>query len=348
MKQKRNKTKNLCFFTAALLFILLIIFSSDVKKAAYDSLKNCAENIVPPLFPALILSSFMTSIGLPKIIKKLFGFPVKRLYGLSENCTEAVLFGSAAGFPSGVKIAVQLYREGKISEKDAVRAALLTVNPGIVYTVTAVGGMIFGSIKTGIMLYISVLSSQTLCAVLTKRKRSENIIIKTSENIDFDFSSALTSSVSRSVTACISMSSWIILFGAFSAIVNNFTLQFNLQQSRLFTEVTDAVSYSLYRNSPEMCAFALGFGGICIFLQLLPELHELGIKPFLYFAYRFMNGGFAWLFMTVLQKLFASEALAVFAEYPVTPIHSSFTCMLSLTFLCIIFMFGIANRFEIC
>ena len=349
MDKKTYKPKNSIYFLAAgMIFILTAIYGSEVKQAVKNALAFCAENMVPPLFPALFLTSFMTSAGIPERLKKILALPAKHIFGLPESCVEVVLMGLTAGYPAGTKAAAQLLREKKVSIEYASRAAAATVNPGLIYTVTAVGANMFGSAKIGVMLYFSVLSAQLAVAFFTKKKRSAPGKIS-AEYEHFRFSTALTTAVSNAANACISMSSWIAVFNVLTVFVNKISLQLIKNSWMLLSEITGAVSYSLYKNSPELCAFSLAFGGICIFCQLLPELESLGVGAGEYFFDRTLTGLLSMTVMRLLRIIFPS---AVAVSLPLCQNTAVLTQTaangLSLIFLSVIFMYAIANRFGIC
>lgn len=345
---KSKLKSNAVFFCTAALFALLIIKSSEVKAAVTQVFTGCARNIIPPLFPALALSGFMSLNGLPGTLRKTVGAAARTLLGISPDCTGAVVFGAAAGYPAGVKTAVQLFAGGRADKDSCARAAALFVNPGVVFTVITVGRQMCGSALTGVLLYTSVLLAQFLTGIIT-RKPIKNNTIKTETVSSEDYGQNLINAVNTAVSSCVSITAWITLFGAAQALVKLLPLRRFDGVLSLTSEVTQAVSYSLYTNSLPKCAFALGSGGLCVVCQLMPDIKKLGIPLRRFLFYRLFIGALSAVITKLALFLFPAAVTtgsvsAVFALSQ-TPSPRGF---FSLLFLCVIFMFSIANRLESC
>ena len=52
----------------------------------------------------------MNEIKIPDFILRFVKLPMNKLFGLSENCFQAILTGLTGGYPVGVKNAVALYK----------------------------------------------------------------------------------------------------------------------------------------------------------------------------------------------------------------------------------------------
>ena len=67
------KIKNAVIGTATILYlILLIILAKDVGAAVINSLKVCIETIIPSLYAFMIISGFIVSSSLYKVLGKPF------------------------------------------------------------------------------------------------------------------------------------------------------------------------------------------------------------------------------------------------------------------------------------
>ena len=93
-----------------LLLILLLIFEEDAIRAARSALSGVMLHLIPALFPYMVLSSLLAGrIGrrIPPVLTRFFGLP---------GCgVTAILFGLLCGFPTGAALAVDGFRDGKLT-----------------------------------------------------------------------------------------------------------------------------------------------------------------------------------------------------------------------------------------
>ncbi len=141
---------------------LLVWFLADaghVRQTASDALKLCAVSVVPALFPFLVVTGLLMSLGFGAWASPTLA-PLMSLYRLPGSAGSAVLLGLLGGYPVGARTAADLYRLGLLTKNETER--LLTfcnnANPAFLYSVLGVG--VFGSTRAGIaLLLIHVLSA---------------------------------------------------------------------------------------------------------------------------------------------------------------------------------------------
>ena len=341
MKPEISKIKkNIVFCAGVILTAAVIVKSGDVKEGVTNGFRICTNVVMPSLFPMLILSAFFCRTGIPSIARKLLFFPVRFISGASDASVEAYLYGAVCGYPVGVKTAVSLYDSGRIPLKEAQTAALININPGLAFSVIVAGKSYFGSVAAGGGLYGSVCLANTVLCILNRDKKSNKHDYLFTENSDI--SDALINAVSDAVKSSVSICSWITVFSAFSAILPAFTERIPFV---LFAEVTAAVRYCSARRFLPLCAFSLAFGGLCVFCQLLPDLHRLRLPARKYLSARIFAGICAFLFETLFIKIFpqqipASHTLGI----SFFPYESSAPGSASLALLCAVFMFSIFSE----
>lgn len=321
------------------MLILLFYRYKSVRNGVTEGIAVCMENIVPSLFPMLILSSFMSSAGLPERLRRILFFPLRILTGISEDAAMCFFFGASAGYPVGVKTASSLFKENRISRTAAVRAALLNVNPGLAFTILTVGKQFFGSAGIGLTLYCSVTLSNLILGILMRfvspiREAQNHALPQIIPN----YAEALISAVGNAVRTLTSVCAWIIAFSAFSALLGASKERFFFSA---FLEVTSASEICAAAGKLPQCAFVLGFGGICILLQLLQDLFFLGIKIYQYLACRLLCGGTAYLIESAMIRLFRISTAVSSVEKSVSLSQNSFAGSLALLFLCAVFMLSL-------
>ncbi|MBQ7638034.1 MAG: hypothetical protein IJS90_03940 [Clostridia bacterium] len=337
IKQRRDK---ITFFTALAFFAAAIAFSGEIKDGAKEGMEICLGSIIPSLFPTLIISSFITEAGIPPGIRKALFFPIKKMTSISENAAECFIFGLTAGYPVGVKTAFALYKQKRLDINSARICALANISPGIVFCTAIVGKNMFSSSAAGTTMLFSVMLSNLLLAVILGRKKGSNETA-TKEDRPFDFPVALTGSVSSAFRSTAMVCAWITAFSAFLRPLKKLVRSPFLS---VFAEVTSAAVFCASKKSLPLCAFSLGFGGLCLFFQLLPELTELKTGPLKYLLCRLFAGGAAYVFESVLLR-FLPEEIAASASNAKSVRLSSSTPLgsLSLVLLCAVFMISLYN-----
>lgn len=339
--------KEILFSVTAALYIAILVFHQEAKEGLIAAFGNCVNNVLPSVFPALLLTSCMTDAGLPDILKKTAGRFFSEIFGVSSGCAEIIIYGLIAGYPAGMKTAVKCSENRTCSQEEIRRTALTATNPGIAFTVLSLNKQT-GSTKIGVLLYLSVTAAQILSAQFIRKKINKKRTEPYSRESKANSAMILTNAVSGAANACISMTAWITAFGAISQLTSIIPLQGFRSVFLPISEVTQATREYLYTKNYPLAAFSLGFGGICIFFQLLPDMLELGISPLRFLAFRTACGLFSAGIMQCLSRLIpASITVSVWTENTTFPIRTG-PGVFSLFFFCVIFMFGLANKFSLC
>ncbi len=168
-KKNENHKKNIFsenLFDSILtliVFIVIIIIISNPQKftdGTVSGLKLFFFNVLPGLFPFMLLTKLITEIGLVfKVCQKLDNFSYK-LFGTPGVSIYAFLMSILSGYPIGAKIIADLYSKGQISEIEAKKMSIFCTTSGPIFIIGTVGTLMFKNYKFGIIIYIShILSS---------------------------------------------------------------------------------------------------------------------------------------------------------------------------------------------
>lgn len=294
---------------------IILTNSEIISQSVIRALNNCFNPVVPSVFPLLIITFFISEIGFPEGIKKCTQKITLPLFGLSGNCTEAILTGLTGGYNCSVKAAHRLYENKSITKEEAKRLALFFTCPGLSFSVNICGTALYSSIKAGIIFFISsALSCLITSAIYNFFKKSTDFnSISTYRKKPTD---AFVDSVANSVSVIITICSWITVFAIISSVIK-ITVPVDGVNTfiSLFGEVTSAVMYSAEHCSLAVTSFCLNFGGICIFLQQLPYIIKAEVSPLSYLLCRIIQGGIGFIISSILLRLFPVAA-DVF-RYPV-------------------------------
>lgn len=325
--------------------VLIISFNSREISEGITSAINMILNVtVPALFPVFTVSYFFLNSGLKESTRRKLHTVFFRSFGLSGNCMEAVLCGLTGGYNISLKAAVRLFNDKKISREEAQRLSLFFTCPGISFCLNIAGIAVYNSRLTGLFILISnILSSVISAAVFNLFKKNTPSYLPFNDKKSF--SSALINAVNGSSSAIISVSFWIILFSAVNSVaVKLIKAPFITELLTLSGEVTASVFYASKHHSIYVLSFFLTFGGICIFLQQLPDLYTVGIPAIKFLSVRLIQS----LLSTVILKIFLTFLpLLQFTSVPVYTFKAAsgtFYASLSLFLLCAVTM--MSNRYK--
>ena len=285
-----RKTKRIFGKLFSLLSLSAIIFfafslSSEAAEYVKRGMKLSIERVIPTAFPFMILTEAYTAYAKPEELKVL-SFLFTRLFGINESGLRPFLCGNIAGFPLGTRIAASMYENGEIEKGMTERLLALSSNPSLPFMLGAVGGGMYGSIKTGAYLALSVYLSTLICGIIFKGKKKS--VKKRYDRGGTPFS--LTKSITRAGESCIGISSFITFFSVLSGIVSA-RISSPLISTALCSvlEVTTGVysASALYSSYPlislSISAFALGFGGLSVLMQsaYFKRKTDLGMSKYL-------------------------------------------------------------------
>ena len=150
--------RNLLTFAFILFGILCIVFNTEVKRSVLYGIRLSAGSIIPSVFPFFVISDYIYQSSIFEK-KGFFSRIYEFIFGLPSCTLPAFLLGNICGFPIGAKCINDLYRDGMISGKDAQRLLIISNNPSVAFTVSAIGAGVFRDLRYGILLYAATLLS---------------------------------------------------------------------------------------------------------------------------------------------------------------------------------------------
>ena len=266
------KLKNIAvsLFGVALL-ICLFIYGKDVNKVVFETLVFCFSKLIPSLFPFMAFAGILVKNG--KNNSQKHGF--FRLCFISWLC----------GYIIGPKI-LQDENYSDITEYIA-----LTSNAGIGFVVSYVGGIIWGNLAFGAILYIFQILSSFVIFLIFKRKKTFDLKFKKLPLI-----SAVNSSVSDSTYSVITICGFTVFFSLIRYIICEiFSFgEIGNQVISSTLEISNGILFSTTLSSNILCGFftgfALGFGGICMCMQTFAVCKDECICKKKFILIKFIHG----------------------------------------------------------
>lgn len=148
---------------------VLVLFLAEagfVRAAAAEALSLCARSVIPALFPFLVVSSLLLSLGLGELLSPMLAGLMEPLFRVDGAGSSALLLGLVGGYPIGAKTAADLYRGGRLSRPEAERLLAFCNNSNPVFLISVLGVGVFGSVRAGVWLWLIHLLSALLTGLL--------------------------------------------------------------------------------------------------------------------------------------------------------------------------------------
>ena len=306
MLSERLTIKKERLTSLALLFCvaLCVVHSDLILSSALIGLKLCGASIIPAVFPFMIISDLIVAYSpLHKsgFLKRAFS----TLFGISPAGITAFISGIICGFPLGVKAAVDLYRGGEITRDEAERLIGFSNNTGPAFLIAGIGASMRGSVRDGILIYVSMILSAIIVGILFRKDAKSYCEVAASTENHFDFTESIRNAASNTITVC----SYIIFFSvivgiASSAIKNTLALSFILP----FIEVGNAASFLANAKidttlSLGLTALAASFSGLSVHFQAMSFISGSGIRCGRYFIMKLLQGSFAFVIILIFETL---------------------------------------------
>lgn len=308
--------KILPVLTAILLLIFcsfLIIFSKKASTEASLALTVCIKNVIPSLFPYMVISHMTVRSGIGHYVGKLI--PISKIYKLPACSSAAVVLGLLCGFPVGCRCAVDLYRSGELSKTEAEVLLSAASNTGPSFVVFIIGAVFFGSEGFGWQIYFSQFIASLIAATIINRilfpfipTRSPKEIKKMPLAVP-DLFSAVSDSVSSTLTVC----GFIVFFSVVCGYILPFVSNFSETGAALlssFLEFTNGARSAASLPGPKgrfLCGFAVGWSGISVLCQCAAFTSPMGLS----------------LKRCICTKLLQGILTGIFCLIPLFPVFSS-------------------------
>lgn len=323
MEDRRSRGKGALTLGAGLCALAaLLLNAGEAARACREALAVCGRLLIPSLFPFFVLSGFLNRLGLPGLLGTLLAPGAARLFGVSGAGASALLMGLTGGYPAGAAYIADMARSGSVSKREAERLLAFCNNSGPAFIVGAVGLGVFGSVRTGLLLYgVHALSAVLTGLVFRGRLPCPELQPVRLESADPAF--ALVESVKQAVSSLLGVCGFALCFSVALAVLDaggGLSLLCGAVAARLgfepafvramltglFELGSAAACMQGLRPCPEtlaLAAFLLGWGGLSVHFQTLGVLAGSGVKGALHMTGRLLSAGFGAVLAYVLAGL---------------------------------------------
>lgn len=307
-------------FSLMSIFMLALILKNSKIAVDYMSagMKLCTTTVIPSLFPFMVISELIVKSGAATSLGALISPLTSRLFGVGGECGSVFLLGTLCGFPVGTRSGVSLLREGRITKDELRRVICFSNNPSSAFVISAVGGSLFGSRELGCALYVITLLSALLVGIIKNVIERKGSVVECRAHrarLGSLSASVFTDAVSSSALAMLTVCAFVVFFSTFVGVLGGALDALGAPEevrAILFSlfEMTSGVSAASGLRSEAgivICAFALGFSGLSVHLQIASLCDGTGVSLSGYFLSKFFQGLLNALLAFVYVKLFYSR-----------------------------------------
>ena len=309
-------------FLSLALFAAFLLCPAACAEGVRDGLSLAAGRALPALVPFFLASGLLVRTGFAETFGRLLARPLARLYRLPPAAASAVLLGLTGGYPVGAATAAALLEQGALRREEAARVNLFCncTSPG--FCIGLVGLGVFGSARTGAVLYGIHALSALLAGLLTARGGSPQPLLQTAappvraprEGFAAAFCTAVQQAAATSLTVTAFLTVFSILLRLLAPVLAPIPYGQALAGVIELTNGLDRLTaLPLSRGGlVTLASFLLGFGGLAVHFQVraLAAPQDLPMAGFT--AAKLLHGAIAALLTALVFRL-SPAALAVFA-----------------------------------
>ncbi len=272
--------------------VLLLWRSAVAAEAVRRGLTLCARSVIPALFPYFVVSGLFISLGFADGVGRRLEPLTRRLFGVSGAGASAFFLGLLGGYPVGGRTVGQLYRAGRLSKDEAERLLAFCNNAGPSFILGVVGVGCFGSLRTGVYLYLIHAFSAVLVGILF-RKKAPVSGQKVRYSATFGPVPAFVRAVGEAAEGMVRLCGFVVFFLVILALITDLT---GLNHPVLLglAELTTGVTALEGRPGDLVWAAALlGWGGLSVHGQTAAVLSDTDLGLGRYFLGKILQAIFS-------------------------------------------------------
>ncbi len=320
-------------FFAFSLFFACALCPAACAGGVREGLALAAGQALPALFPFFAASGLLVRCGLVEAFSGLAARPLAVLYGLPPAAAPAVLLGLTGGYPVGAATAAELVSQDALDAETAARVNTFCncASPG--FCIGLVGLGVFGSARTGAILYGVHIAATLLTGLFTARgAMPPERAARVGKRPDTPFSAAFCGAVQQAAATSLTVTAFITMFSILLALLEPIlgALPCGSVLAGVI-ELTNGLDALPLLPLPSgalltFASFLLGFGGLAVQFQVRAIAAPQGIGCGLFLPAKLLHGTIAAALTALLFRL-SPEALTVFAPMQYAARHSGRTAL---------------------
>lgn len=326
MKTKNylEKTLDICLWFMLGIFALFVLNNPKVASSGVMSgLHVCLYQLIPSLFPFMVISNFIIKTNLHKKIGKFMAKPFNKLFKIGENASGIVILSFFTGFPVGAYMANNLYRRKECTKNEAERLMGFCNNASPIFCIAVLGSGILKDIKLGILVYVCHIISAVIVGIISSRGKRTDFLIK---EVSFDDNSipslsALVKSITEAAVSMFYVCAFITFFFAFLNMADYLSLTSYLNKYFSFSpqiinsinsvifglfEITKGINMikSVSALSVSCASLILSFSGFCILCQCSNFAYDSKLSLKQYVKSKILQGIISFILCYIISIIF--------------------------------------------
>lgn len=332
--------------------VCLIIHPDNTAQGIKNGFLLLGNNLIPALFPFMVLSSYIASSSISEVISKLFEKAFKTIFKTSGYGIIPFLLGSLGGYPVGAKTVCEFYENEKISQNDADRLLYWCINPSPAFLITAVGTFMLGNTKSGFLLYFScIFSSLTIGFFCRFLSSGENYAIKNRPLKSKE--SIFVKSVSKGSEGMLSICGWVLTFCVLASLCDalNFPYSISYIIKSVGEVTTGCKSAVLSGLSLPIIAGISGFGGFAVICQCASYASICKVEMKYLICSRLINSALSSIYCSGLLKFFPqceNVSVVIGTTTASFTLYHSIGASIILIIMCALLILEVDNHKKIC
>ncbi len=298
----------------ASLMITMLIFSKNAMDYAALGLTLWFQNMVPALFPFMVISSLIIRLELIPYIVSLLHPVLKVLFHTNKYCEYAIIMGFLCGYPMGAVIVRDLLSQNKISVKEVDYLLTFCNNIGPAFFCTMV--LPIFEKKYHLLLLFCMYGIPLLYGIISRRfyhfETEKDEITDAITSGEEKFAKAFSEAINSAVSSVLFLGGCMIFFNMLRFIPDLLPGQNIITQTILawFMEVNGAIVHTgaLYAAGLTKTVFLLipflSIGGLSCIFQTIGILHNTNCNIPKYLMHK--------CFQCVIWEVFMFLALLLF------------------------------------
>lgn len=257
---------------AFIFLVTLLIFPKECSNSVSEALLYCGSVVIPSLFPITFICLFIMELTKDNFYKAQYII--------------IFIFSLLGGYIVGAKLIEEAYMKGNINKKSADILRCFCLNGGIGFIIIAVGSLLYGSAKIGVILYICHISYSVFGFIIfyKKLKKPKKVISRKNQE---KLSDLFCLTAQNTCDTIIKICGFVIIFSVVNAIFQKLGIPFYFS---MFFEIT--TSLKSVKNI-FIAAFLLGFGGVSIIFQVISVSKKSGVNLKILLPSLIIHGAFS-------------------------------------------------------
>lgn len=264
-----------------ILFVFIFIYSKTVKETIIYGIYIWINNLIPSMFPFLLISKLMIYNNLVFYLNNIFGKYIRILFNVPESSSFAIILSLITGFPTGAIYIKELLNSKLIDIEDANKLIMYTSYSSPIFVISVIGETLLNNKSLGLYIYIiHVITGLFIGLILRGRKGNINKSIFIKNNELKTLSDAIKESFETLINILGILLFFLLIISIINIILPNNTIAIILKS---ILEITTGVINISRCNiniklKASIIGFIISFNSLSIHYQIKSIIEDTNIK----------------------------------------------------------------------